>query len=121
MLALILETIADEQLSIFREEKEDLKNKDTRVGSRVIYFGLWRYLRHPNYFGEVLYFFSLLIFTFGHSLELILKNSIGFLVISSIFIFYSVPAMENYLLSKYKEEYIRYQTRVKFRLIPFLY
>ena len=121
MFALIIETIADEQLAIFRKEKENLKRNQTLVGSRVIYFGLWRYLRHPNYFGEVLYFFSLTIFSYGQDIDQIFKNSIGFLSIFLIFMFYSVPAMENYLLRKYKEEYLRYQSKVKFSLIPLLY
>ena len=121
IFALIVETIADEQLALFREEKEKLRNKEGTVGSRVIYIGLWKYLRHPNYFGEVLYFFSLLFFVLGMRWEIIRINFIGFFAMASIFIFYSVPAMENYLLNRYKEEYVRYRQKVKNRLIPLLY
>ncbi len=121
IFALIVETIADEQLALFREEKEKLRNKEGTVGSRVIYIGLWKYLRHPNYFGEVLYFFSLLFFVLGLRWEIIRINFIGFFAMASIFIFYSVPAMENYLLNRYKEEYVRYRQKVKNRLIPLLY
>ena len=40
----VWETVADWQLSIF---KKNPKNKD-----RVLDTGVWRYSRHPNYFGE---------------------------------------------------------------------
>ena len=53
--AIIIETIADEQMLRFAKRKKpgEIMNK-----------GLWRYSRHPNYFGEVsfwwgLYFFGL--------------------------------------------------------------
>jgi len=119
--ALICETIADEQLAIFRKEKEKLMEKEPTVGSRVIYIGLWKFLRHPNYFGEVIYFFSLLVFISGLGVKLLFVNSIGFIAMASIFIFYSVPAMEKYLLNKYKEEYVRYKNKVRYRIIPFVY
>jgi steroid 5-alpha reductase family enzyme len=41
---LVWETLADWQLSLF---KADPKNKD-----KVLESGVWRYSRHPNYFGE---------------------------------------------------------------------
>ncbi|MEQ1487951.1 MAG: DUF1295 domain-containing protein [Methylotenera sp.] len=43
-IGLILETVADSQLSCF---KEAANNK-----GKVLATGLWRYSRHPNYFGE---------------------------------------------------------------------
>lgn len=43
---LIIETIADQQMSHFRATRKDR--------SEVMDRGLWRYSRHPNYFGEIL-------------------------------------------------------------------
>ncbi|MEQ9465176.1 MAG: DUF1295 domain-containing protein [Haliea sp.] len=45
LLGLVTETIADRQLQHFRK---DPANKGT-----VLCTGLWRYSRHPNYFGEL--------------------------------------------------------------------
>jgi steroid 5-alpha reductase family enzyme len=44
MIGFVLETIADCQLSIF---KANPSNK-----GKVLNYGLWRFSRHPNYFGE---------------------------------------------------------------------
>ncbi len=49
------ETIGDYQLSVFIKEK---KNKDD-----IMQTGLWRYTRHPNYFGEVLLWWGIFIIT----------------------------------------------------------
>jgi steroid 5-alpha reductase family enzyme len=45
LLGLIVETVADAQLRRFRAQPE---NRGT-----VLCTGLWRYSRHPNYFGEL--------------------------------------------------------------------
>jgi steroid 5-alpha reductase family enzyme len=45
-LGLVFETVADLQLAAFR--------RDPRNANQVLQHGLWRYSRHPNYFGEVL-------------------------------------------------------------------
>jgi steroid 5-alpha reductase family enzyme len=44
LIGFLFETIGDAQLSIFKKSN---KNK-------IIESGLWKYTRHPNYFGEVL-------------------------------------------------------------------
>mmetsp|Transcript_16607 Transcript_16607/g.19208 ORF Transcript_16607/g.19208 Transcript_16607/m.19208 type:complete len:94 (+) Transcript_16607:347-628(+) len=46
MIGFICEVVADLQLYFF------VKNKNNR--GRIITSGLWRYSRHPNYFGEAL-------------------------------------------------------------------
>jgi steroid 5-alpha reductase family enzyme len=45
---LLFETIADAQLARFRRQRES----GTGRGKRIMDTGLWRYSRHPNYFGE---------------------------------------------------------------------
>ena len=45
LIGFCFEAISDEQLRRF------LKNPDNR--GRIMRYGLWRYSRHPNYFGEV--------------------------------------------------------------------
>jgi len=45
LLGFVIESISDKQLAKF------LRNKDNR--GHVMQSGLWKYSRHPNYFGEV--------------------------------------------------------------------
>ena len=52
---LVYETIADWQLSNF------LKNKKGSVMNQ----GLWRYSRHPNYFGEFLVWWGIYLISFN--------------------------------------------------------
>lgn len=44
MVGVVLETVADAQLARFKA--------DPRNAGQVLHTGLWRYTRHPNYFGE---------------------------------------------------------------------
>lgn len=66
--AIAIETISDVQLSAFRrrvyEEDQGIKNAelDHAAGNkRVCREGLWKYSRHPNYFGEITFWFGLAI------------------------------------------------------------
>lgn len=71
---LLIETIADLQKSKFRN---DVSNKDKWIDS-----GLWRYSRHPNYFGEILVWIGFYVFAL-QSLDL---NSALIALASPIFI-----------------------------------
>ena len=55
LAGLVFETVADAQKSAF-------KSKDENRG-RFIATGLWRYSRHPNYFGEMLVWWGLFVYT----------------------------------------------------------
>lgn len=55
LVGLLVEAIADAQKSAFRAKVE---NRDRFVAS-----GLWRYSRHPNYFGEMLVWWGLFLYT----------------------------------------------------------
>ncbi len=48
-VGLAVETVADAQLAAFRRERARL---GAAAQERVLDTGLWRYSRHPNYFGE---------------------------------------------------------------------
>ena len=54
ILGLIIAYFADTQLFNFMQENEKRKDK-----IKILYRGLWKYSRHPNYFGENLYWFGL--------------------------------------------------------------
>jgi len=53
-LAVVLETIADEQMRIFR--------RSNNIGL-TMQKGLWAYSRHPNYLGEILFWWGLYFMT----------------------------------------------------------
>ena len=54
LVGLLIEAVADAQKSAF-------KAKDANRG-RFITTGLWRYSRHPNYFGEILVWWGLFLY-----------------------------------------------------------
>jgi len=51
------ETVGDLEMYFF---KKDLKNK-----GKILKDGLWKYTRHPNYFGEVIMWWGIWILTIG--------------------------------------------------------
>jgi steroid 5-alpha reductase family enzyme len=55
LAGLVIEAVADAQKSAF-------KSKDANRG-RFVVSGLWRYSRHPNYFGEMLVWWGLFVYT----------------------------------------------------------
>ena len=54
LLGIVFETVADAQLTRFR--------RDPRSRGRVLDTGLWRYSRHPNYFGDAVVWWGLGLF-----------------------------------------------------------
>ena len=54
---LLFETIADAQMARFRSEPAE--------AGRVMDRGLWRYTRHPNYFGEVCFWWGVWLVALG--------------------------------------------------------
>ncbi len=54
LAGLVIEAVADAQKSAFKAKPE---NRDRFVAS-----GLWRYSRHPNYFGELLVWWGLFVY-----------------------------------------------------------
>jgi steroid 5-alpha reductase family enzyme len=83
------EAIADMQLQPWRSNKS----------TDYIDVGLWRYSRHPNYFGECTFwwgtFFQAL--AFGSHLWF---TVVGAVYMQLLFLFYSIPVMEKHLLAK---------------------
>lgn len=59
IIGLFFEAVGDYQLSVF------LKNPKNK--GKIMRYGLWRYTRHPNYFGEISLWWGLWLFTgFGN-------------------------------------------------------
>lgn len=60
--------------------------------------GLWRYSRHPNYFGECMYWWGLYIMALSYGTTY-LWTAIGAIAIQALFLSFSIPNMEEHLIS----------------------
>ena len=101
-----IELIADEQLRRFK--KQHGPNESIRSG-------LWNFTRHPNYFGEILFWWGLWIMMMGIN-NLFWWTGMGALAITMMFVFISIPMMEKKSLQT-KQGYKQYIKDVSM-LIP---
>ncbi len=85
LIGLLLETVADHQRYAFLKKPE---NK-----GKLITSGLWRYSRHPNYFGELLFWWGLYFLVLGAPMSWMLIVSP--LTITYIVLFVSGLPMED--------------------------
>lgn len=92
-LATSIEYISDEQLRTFK--------KLNRSGE-YIRSGLWQYSRHPNYFGETLFWFGLFIFVIPIPEGNALWTVVGMLSMFVLFKYISIPMMDKHNLEKRK-------------------
>ena len=108
MLAVLIQLISDEQMKAFKKRNQGLK--------LCIEEGLWKYSRHPNYFGEIMVWWGLYVLYLSHvkTLDLYLLAPI---IMTSLFLFISIPWMEKKIIST-RPDYQEYQQRVSM-LIPF--
>ncbi|MFX1323863.1 MAG: DUF1295 domain-containing protein [Promethearchaeota archaeon] len=106
-VAILLETLADEQLYKFRRNRIDSQG--------IITKGLWKYSRHPNYFGEIMFWWGLYLFTLAASV-LYYWVIIGPIAITILFYVVSIPLMEKRNLVR-KPEYAEYEN-ITSKLIP---
>ena len=103
----VIQFISDKQMYDFRAEK----NKT----SKVINSGLWRFSRHPNYFGELIFWIGIYIMYFSYSKAVDIHVIYPVLMIM-LFVFISIPMMENKL--KHRDGYDEYKKTVSM-IIPF--
>lgn len=93
------ESISDFHLYLFKRKKEN-KNKTLKTG-------LWKYSRHPNYFFELLIWFSYGIFNLNLNFGFISFISF-FLLLFFILKMTGIPATEEQNISSKGKEYIDY-------------
>ncbi len=107
--ALGIEMIADRQLRRFVQSKTSpLAILDT---------GLWRYSRHPNYFGEIGFWWG--IYLFGAAAAPLLGHIwsiVGPLTVTGLFLLISIPLIERHMLS-YRARYAEQIRRIS-PLVP---
>jgi len=104
--ATVIEWVADEQMRNFRK---------TAVKGSFIDSGLWRYSRHPNYFGEITFWFGLWVMALGLDFGL-WWTGIGWLGMLLMFLLASIPMMEEKNRQS-KKAYADYVKRVSV-LVP---
>jgi steroid 5-alpha reductase family enzyme len=109
---LIIESVSDWQKFTFKNKPQ---NKDLWIET-----GLWKYSRHPNYFGEMLVWWGIFIFSLPFIHGLLWLLIIGPMFISFILIFISgIPLLEQKYNKKYhdNQKYQRYKKNTSL-LIP---
>jgi steroid 5-alpha reductase family enzyme len=67
LAGIIIEALSDKQLKAFK--------KDTINNGKVMSLGLWNYSRHPNYFGNSLFWWGISIYSLSLTFELIVLVS----------------------------------------------
>ncbi|MBL88628.1 MAG: hypothetical protein CMD80_03985 [Gammaproteobacteria bacterium] len=107
ILAVILETVADYQMREFK--------KDTNNAKKTMKYGLWKYSRHPNYFGEALFWFG--IYFMGLSSAIMpLWLIVCPIIMLMLFVFISCPLMDARSLKK-RDDYKDYMATTSQLLI----
>lgn len=99
--SIAIETLADEQLRAFTQSKPP---RDA-----IMQTGLWAYSRHPNYLGEVGFWWGLALIALGAGGEAWVVA--GALSITALFMLASIPMMEKRHAAK-RPAYADYQRRV---------
>lgn len=112
LLGLVIEAVSDAQKSEF---------KATEVGSRgFITSGLWKYSRHPNYFGEMLVWWGLFVFSVPFLHGEAFAVVIGPVFITALLLFVSgIPLLERSAEVKFGDDpaYREYKRRTSI-LVP---
>jgi len=107
IIGVIYEIYSD--YSIMKYKKIRKSNKE------IINIGLWRYSRHPNYFGEITFWFGVFITFWLHDLGN-WYYMFGAVAILLMFVFVSIPMQERHL-EEYKRDYHSYKLKTRM-LIP---
>jgi steroid 5-alpha reductase family enzyme len=112
LAGLLLESVADAQKAAFRARPENR--------GRFISSGLWRYSRHPNYFGEILVWWGLFVFVVPALCGVAFAVVAGPAFITVLLLFVSgIPPLERSSDEKYGDDpaYREYKRRTSV-LIP---
>ena len=91
LAAVVIESAADAQLHAFRAAKPE--------PGAVLSTGLWALSRHPNYFGEVLFWWGLYLFALAADPGW-WPAVVGPVAITLLFAFVSIPMIERRMLSR---------------------
>jgi len=107
--AILIETAADEQLQRFLT--------GPRKPGQLLETGLWAYSRHPNYFGEVAFWWGIWLFGLAAA-PAFWWTVVGPLVMSALFVLISIPMIDRRSLVR-RPAFADYSRRVS-SLVPWL-
>lgn len=105
--AALIQAVSDRQMEAFHHSGAADAHMDA---------GLWRLSRHPNYFGEVSFWWGIWIMQMG--ITSVWLTVIGPAAITLLFIFVSIPMMERHV-EKSRPGYAAYKEEVPM-LVPFI-
>jgi steroid 5-alpha reductase family enzyme len=105
--AITIEGVADNQLRAFRQQ---------HPSGDICDVGLWKYSRHPNYFGEIAFWLGLLLF--GLAAGAPAWTSVGFVAMVVLFVGASIPMAEKRSLER-RPHYAEHQKKVSM-LVPWV-
>ena len=105
LTGVLLEIFADRQMHIFRINPENT--------GKVINNGLWKYSRHPNYLGEITFWWGLYILSLATFPPLYFIT--GPIIVTLLFVGISIPMMEKRMKHRIGFEAYKRQTPI---LIP---
>lgn len=105
--AVLIETIADLQLHAFIKRRQP---------GQIMDRGLWAWSRHPNYFGELSFWWGLMLFGLAASPSNWMWILPGALSMTAMFVFVSVPFLDQRSLER-RPGYADYCRRVS-ALVP---
>lgn len=109
LIGLLFESIGDYQLSVF------IKNK--KNPNDIMQTGLWRYTRHPNYFGEVCVWWGIFLMT--STLPNSIWGIISPLTITYLLLYVSgIPMLEAKYLDNAQFQIYKKKTSAFFPLLP---
>ncbi len=111
LVGILFEAVGDHQL-----RQSHLINKKKR-SITTMNAGLWSLCRHPNYFGEISFWFGLFIFGYAACQKFNNLLLIGPLGIFIIIYFGSLPLMEERQLKR-RKDYANYMKQVPFKILP---
>jgi len=109
ILGIVLQGVAEATLG-----KYYLPSIGTIEGQKIIKNGIYKYIRHPGYLGEILIFFGLGFVTYS------LLGILGAFIVSLMVYFGEVIPEEKYMLEKFGKEYEEYMKET-FRFIPYIF
>lgn len=106
--AILIETIADLQLHAFIARK--------KTPGSFIDTGLWAWSRHPNYFGELSFWWGLMLFGLAAAPDQWFWIVPGALAMTAMFVFASIPFMDQRSVER-RPAYAEHMRRVS-ALVP---
>jgi steroid 5-alpha reductase family enzyme len=106
--AVLIELVADEQLRRFRDDESN--------AGKIMDRGLWSSSRHPNYFGEIVFWWGIGLFGLAAGAETVTWVLCGPIAMTALFVFISIPLLDQRSRLR-RPEYAAHMRRVS-ALIP---